>query len=203
MRFWFCLTFTLACSAVACSPETRCGGKLYYDGTSCRPCPANAEFDDGVCVCKDSEYYEFVDNACKLIDGAMPPEDEPARDGGAAAASCSDYCDFQEKCIANNGIAAAALSDVVKGLKADDPDACTSACEDDTGGSGEDNAVVACFEAGRGAAMCEGDQTATGLGGAIMLMGSCCKGKSDALCKSICAALKANAAVGGMIDFCP
>jgi hypothetical protein len=188
----------------ACAPEKKCGGELYFDGRSCRLCPDDAKFENHTCVCNEAEFYEFADDRCMLKDGAMPPVEEPEEDSGTtpAAAGCSDYCDFAKVCVADNPIASAALSDVVTGLKADDSKGCQTACETDTGGPGTADPVVACFAAGRSTAGCENEPTQAGFGGAIKLMGSCCKGQSSELCKSICAVLTANALLKNSITFC-
>ncbi|HKU41411.1 MAG TPA: hypothetical protein VJR89_24810 [Polyangiales bacterium] len=210
MRFWVYLSVALGCSITACVPEEKCGGDLYYDGVSCRKCPDDAKLKGDTCVCDESEYYEFKDNKCTLKKGAMPPEetvDAGMSDGGGSGGgdgpTCGDYCEFAKGCIGDNGIAAAALSDIVKGLKADNVSSCTNACESDLGGDGSSDPVVACIEAGRAKAACEGDSTQAGLMGAFGLLGDCCKGKtSHKLCKSICAPLLANPLTKNSVTFC-
>jgi hypothetical protein len=197
--------FSLLCAVVSgCAPEPKCGGALYSDpaSTNCRPCPKDSTFKNGTCVCKDP--YEFVNNRCELMDGAVieTPDTGPA---SSVAATCGDYCDFVNVCIGTNAIAQAALKDIVTGLHADDTDtaACESSCKSDTGGDGSSDPVVACIEAGRMAAACAGDSTQTGLGGAIKLLGDCCRpNKIDMLCMSICKVLTSNALVKDQIDFC-
>ena len=198
------LMFSVACTA--CNPEPRCGGQLYYDSLTenCRRCPKDSTFKSGTCVCKDQ--YEFVDGNCVLMDGAvLPPPDAGDDDTGApsAASNCSDYCEFNKLCFADNALAAAALNDLVSGLKANDTPACVAACNTDTGGDGSMDPVVACIAAGRKQAACSDDDTQTGLGAAISLQGECCRSRqSAAICKSICAVLGASPYVKDEIDFC-
>jgi hypothetical protein len=169
---------------------------------SCRPCPKTSVFANGTCVCKDQ--YEFVNDACVLMDGAVLPTPDAGEDSGTpTAASCNDYCQFTKVCIADNALAAAALNQVVSGLKADDMPACVMACKADTGGDGSGDPVVACVQAGREQAACADDDTQAGLGGAIKLMGDCCRSRqSAAMCKSICAGLGASPLVKPQLDFC-
>jgi hypothetical protein len=57
--------------------------------------------------------------------------------------------------------------------------------------------------AGRDAAQCAGLGTQDALTGALSLLGNCCRPHpSDALCKSICKTLKANALTANSVDFC-
>jgi hypothetical protein len=155
-------------------------------------------------MCKDQ--YTFVHNKCMLMDGAVieVPDAGPAIEAGMSTAKCSDYCDFAKVCIGDSALAKAALADIVSGLHADAPAACTSSCMSDLGGDGSSDPVVACVEAGRAAAACAGDSTQAGLGGAIGLLGDCCRPRmNNALCKSICKPFKANVLVSSMVDFCP
>jgi hypothetical protein len=198
-----------------CAPEQKCSGKQYYDPVivGCRLCPMDATFKNGTCECKGGS--EFVKNRCVLLDGAVleTPDtgtadtgtaDTGAADTGAAdTATCETYCDFAKVCLGENTLAAAALPDVITGLHADDTAACTSSCKSDLGREGAGDPVVACVEAGRDEAACAGDSSQAGLSGAFMLLADCCRPRRDnALCKSICKPLKANALVAGMVDFC-
>jgi hypothetical protein len=200
----FLLMLGVVCTA--CDPQPRCGGVLYYDPvtTNCVACPKDAPFKDGSCVCKDQ--YEFVNNKCVLMDGAVLPIPDAGDEDSAASAnagSCNGYCEFTKQCFADNALAAAALNDLVTGLKASDTPACIAACKSDTGGDGSMDPVVACIEAGRTQAACANDDTQTGLGGAITLLGDCCRSKqSNKLCKSICAGFAASPLVKDRVDFC-
>ena len=194
--------------ATGCAPEKKCSGVLYYDPASysCLPCPKNSTFKDGTCECKDQ--YEFVNNRCELKDGAvieMPDAGMSAADSSMAGASgsCADYCGFANECIGRNTIASTALKEVVSGLHADDTAACTSNCESVLGADASKDPVISCFGAGRATAMCAGNDTQDGLANAFALVGECCgTRKSNALCKSICSALKSNSIVASMVDFC-
>jgi hypothetical protein len=196
--------------ASGCTPEERCSGKQYFDSAAyiCRLCPMGTTFKNGTCKCKDQ--YEFVDNRCVLMDGAVietpdaGTEDSGAADTAAPAAlSCMDYCDFAKSCIGDNGLAKAALSDVVSGLHADDAAACTSNCKSELGDGEASDPVVACIEAGREAAACAGDSSQTAIAAAFTLLADCCRPRQEnALCKSICVPLKANPLTSGMVDFC-
>jgi hypothetical protein len=195
--------------AGSCAPKQKCSGTQYYDPEvlTCRPCPKTATFKDGTCECKDP-LFTFVNNKCMLMDGAVI--EEPADAGGdteggmMSTATCADYCDFAKVCVGDNALAKAALSDIVKGLHADDPAACTMSCEADLGGDGSGDPVIACIEAGRAAAMCAGNSTQAGLAGGISLIGDCCRPHmTNGLCKSICKTMKANTIIASMVDFCP
>jgi hypothetical protein len=194
-----------------CAPKEKCGGVHYYDPdtVSCRPCPKTATFKDGTCECKDP-LYTFANNKCVLMDGAVPEEPEdsgPPPDSGMTTGStpnCGSYCEFAKVCIGDNTLAQAALSDIVKGLHADDPAACKSSCESDLGGDGSGDPVIACIDAGQEAAACAGNSTQAGLAGGITLLGDCCRPHmTNGLCKSICKTMKANALISSMVDFCP
>lgn len=196
----------------ACEPSQRCTGELYFDPDtfSCNECPKNTSFENGSCVCNDSN-YEFAGNRCMLKDGAMPEpmggdEDSGVADSGtttgASRPSCSDYCSFLKGCFADNSLAAV-LGDIISGLHADDPEACASSCQADTGGDGTDSAVIACIQNGRQAAMCDDDPSQAGLESGFGLLGDCCgSAKSDPLCISACAPLKASPLTSSMVDFC-
>lgn len=193
-------------SLLACAPEDKCGGQLYYDPatTNCRRCPMNAMFKDGSCVCTKDKYV-FENNMCVLMDGAVPdkPMDEDSGKAGGGGPSCSDYCDFAKSCVGENSLAAAALKDIVMGLHADDTDACTSACKKDVGGDGSMDPVVACITKGVDDAMCVDNPTQAGITGAFTLIGQCCgPNKDNMLCKSICATLKANSLVSAQVTYC-
>lgn len=187
----------------SCQPEEKCSGELYWDPVeyACRTCPKNATFKDGSCDC--AEPYEFTKGVCVLRDGAVIEEPDAGMMAGGDA-SCATYCDFANVCIGENGLAMSALSDIVTGLHADNKAACTNACMSDLGGDGASDPVVACVEAGRDAAMCADMDSQEALGGAMMLVGDCCRTRpNNALCKSICKTLKANALVASMLDYCP
>ena len=181
---------------VACEPAEKCSGDLYFDGRNCRPCPDDASFENGSCVCDDDARYRFRNHRCELRPGVEP---EPEVDAGAP--SCDDYCGFATSCIGGNAIVMAALSDIVDGLHANDPAECRSACEDDSSADGGDE-VLACFRAGRDAADCADDDTQAGITRAFTLVRECCAGKSGGLCASICETLLANELVSPMIEFC-
>jgi hypothetical protein len=180
----------------ACAPDEKCSGELYYDGRNCRPCPDDATFEDGRCVCDDSERYRFVSGSCQLRPGA-----EPAPEPDAGMSSCASYCEFVTGCVGGNPVATGALPSVVAGLHAGDAGECESACEADLAADGGEE-VLACFHAGRSEADCEVDDTPAGIQRAFELVSECCAGKSEGLCASICAALTSNAIVANMIDFC-
>ena len=185
----------------ACEPDEKCSGELYYDGRNCRACPEDASFEDGRCVCDDSERYRFVarpsaPGRCELRPGAEP---EPEVDAGMS--SCASYCEFVTGCVGGNSLATGALPDVVAGLHASDADECESACEGDTAADGGEE-VLACFHAGRSEASCEDDDSQAGIQRAFELVDECCAGKSEGLCASICDALTSNMLVASMIDFC-
>ena len=200
MRSFLILTsFTLALTA--CEPSEKCSGELYYEGRNCRPCPDDATFKNGRCVCDDSERYRFVvvsglPGSCELRPGAEPP---PEPDAGMS--SCASYCEFVTGCVGGSSVATGALPDVVAGLHASDADECESACEGDTAADGGDE-VLACFHAGRSEADCEDDDSPAGIQRAFELVSECCTGKSEGLCASICDTLTSNMLVAGMIDFC-
>jgi hypothetical protein len=206
----------------SCDPEKKCGGKLYYDPSvvACRKCPPDSTFKAGTCKCKSG--YEFVDNHCSLMDGAVietadagmsidatagdagGDAGEDAAMGGGTGPTCVDYCDFAKVCLGDNSLAVGVLPDVVSGLHADNKAACKTSCEKDLGGNGQSSAVVACIEAGRGKAACAGDSTQVGLLGAFTLIGDCCKpAPEDGLCKSLCKTFKANALASSQATFCP
>jgi hypothetical protein len=186
--------------ALACEPEDKCSGELYYNGTSCQACPADAMFEDEHCVCIDSERYEFEAGACVLkADASLPSEP----DAGPSAAACGDYCEFMQTCIGANPLAQAGLGDVVEALHADDPVACASSCQELTDSEADENVVLACIEQGREDAACAGDETQAGLTAAFTLIGTCCTDRTDdPLCREICEALTANAFVGDSAEFC-
>jgi hypothetical protein len=192
---------------VSCAPSTKCGGELYYDAVmgTCRPCPSNARFAAGTCVCNDERV--FTNHRCELRDGSMPAGDD---DGGAgangdaapAADGCSSYCDFIHVCLGGNTLATNFLPEVISGLHADDPTACTQSCDRAESGSAP-SPLATCVEAGRNAAMCAGDTTQTGLQNSIMLLAQCSRSNSsDPLRKLICDGLTKSAQVASNLDFC-
>jgi hypothetical protein len=217
MRVRLSASIVLLCSlAASCAPKEKCSGTLYYDpvNESCRECPKTATFKGGTCRCKSG--YAFKNDRCELKDssGLETPDSSTSSmdDSGGpnlpdssmpSGPSCAEYCDFAKLCIGDNTLAAGALPDIVAGLHAKDTSACASACQSDLGGSGANNPVVTCIDSGRDAAMCAGDSSQTALAGAIGLVADCCRtNQADALCKSICKTLKANALIAGMVDFC-
>jgi hypothetical protein len=180
----------------------KCNGTLYYDPTTdnCRACPKDTTFKNGTCECKDQ--YEFANNRCALMDGAVV--EVPDAGMSETALSCGDYCAFANSCVGMNDIAKLALSDIITGLHADDTSACASHCADVIGGDGSDDPIVQCIAAGAASTGCANDATRDGLTKTIGLVGTCCKPAADnALCKSICTTLKANATIASSIDFCP
>jgi hypothetical protein len=209
------LTLSVLCLLVgsaACVPDAKCGGPLYYDPSTrtCRPCPKDSTASNGTCTCQ--KMYEFVSDRCvpregavaETTDAAAETTDATAESDASSKAGCGDYCSFAKVCIGDNAVAAAALADVVSGLKANDPPACRMACDSDLAGDGSSDLVVQCISAGRAGAACAGDSTQTGLTGAITLVGDCCRSRSSArLCVSICKVLKANSLLTSRIDFCP
>jgi hypothetical protein len=223
----------LLVGSAACVPDAKCGGPLYYDPSTrtCRPCPKDSTASNGTCTCQ--KMYEFVSDRCvpregavaettdaaaettdaaaettdaaaETTDAAAETTDATAESDASSKAGCGDYCSFAKVCIGDNAVAAAALADVVSGLKANDPPACRMACDSDLAGDGSSDLVVQCISAGRAGAACAGDSTQTGLTGAITLVGDCCRSRSSArLCVSICKVLKANSLLTSRIDFCP
>jgi hypothetical protein len=199
----------LAVVLMGCNPAEPCGGNNYYDADGshqCLACPEKSTRVGGTCVCNESD-YEFVNRNCVLKADAMVAEAPSSGDDSgadmAAGPTCADYCDFVNACIGENGLAMSVLTSVVTDLKADDVVACTAACEGDVGGDGSADPAVLCMVDGRAAAACEGDDTQAGLAGGLGLVGDCCKANAgNALCASICVALKANALVASMVDFC-
>lgn len=212
MRLGFCTLLLLSTAAVGCQPGTKCSGQQYYDPVFeiCNVCPMGSTFGDGTCQCK--EPYAFTSGRCVLRDGAVvetPDSGSSATDGSTedeppAAPGCKDYCAFSKACFGDNQLAQSVVPDIISGIHADDTAACTSSCQDDLGNDGSDDQAIACVEAGREAAGCENDDTDTGLIQWLTLMGDCCRPyPEDAVCKSLCAALKPNPLVRAMADFCP
>jgi hypothetical protein len=206
----------LCAVAGSCAPENECGGDRYYDKASalCFSCPMDATFKSGTCKCKDSK-YEFKNRRCVPKAGEMEepmdaglldagkPSDEDTGMSMPAGASCADYCSFAKACIGDNAVAKAALATIITGIHADDVAACTANCQSELETDGSGDPAIACIEAGREAAMCAGDNTQAGLASGMMLVADCCRPhKSNALCKSICAPLKANPLTATMVDFC-
>lgn len=208
MRVRLSASLIVLCAvAGGCAPETKCSGEQIYDSVAelCRVCPMTATFKNGTCKCKDS--YEFVNMRCVLMDGAMIETPDSGSDdsgtGSSASVACTEYCDFAKSCLGDNTLAQSALPDIVMGLHADSVAACTSNCKKVLGGEGSGDPTIACIEAGREAAACDGDTSQVGLAGAMMLVGDCCRPRQDnALCKSICEPLKANSITASMNDFC-
>ena len=194
-----------------CQPTDRCSGTLYFDEPSdtCRTCPKGATFSGGTCQCMPQ--YEFKNNVCVLMDGAVvEPPDAGASDGGAAtdaaapaANGCNDYCDFNKVCFGQNPLAQQVLPDIVSGIHADDTAACSSSCKDNLGNDGAGDPVIACIQDGRDSAGCANDTTQNGLLAWFSLISSCCGAHpKDAVCKSLCDSLKSNALASGMATFC-
>ena len=73
MRMNLGMCLLLVGAALACAPKDECNGALYYDSVtfSCRPCPKDGTFKNGVCKCKAS--YDLVSGRCVLMAGATPP----------------------------------------------------------------------------------------------------------------------------------
>lgn len=197
--------------AGSCAPEDKCSGDRYFDEPSglCFSCPMDATLKNGTCKCKDK--YEFKNRRCVLKagetedpkDAGMMQEEDDAGMPPPAATSCSDYCSFANSCIGKSTLATAALPDIVTGLHADDAAQCTDSCQSELGNDGSSDPVVACIEAGREAADCEGKSTQQSLTSALMLVADCCRPHRDnALCMSICVPLKANPLTATTIDFC-
>ncbi len=142
---------------------------------------------------------EYDGRSCVRAEKPKPDAGADDEDAGSGEPDCATYCRFANECIGQNSLAMAGLSDVIDALDADDPAACAAACNSDSEASDEE--VLACFHAGRREAACEeGSQPA--LERAIGLIGECCGGEDAPLCRSICAALTANATVASRIDFC-
>jgi hypothetical protein len=190
--------------SASCAPSRKCGGELYYDAVNgtCRPCPSNARFQAGTCVCNDERVFQ--DHRCQLPDGAMPvPGDDDAgsdRAAAAAADGCSRYCDFIHVCLGGNTLATNFLPDLITGLHADDTAACAQRC-----GRAESapSPIAACVEAGRDAAKCAGDTTQTGLQNSIMLLAQCSRASpGDPLRQLICDGLTQSPQVASQLDFC-
>lgn len=196
------LALSVLLMSVGCEPSPKCGGELTYDSVNgtCRPCPSNARFEAGQCVCNDDRV--FHDYRCDLRDGAMPmPDDDAGSSYAGAADGCSHYCDFIHVCLGGNTLATNFLPQVIAGLHADDPTACATSCAQ----AERDNAspLAACVQAGRNTAMCAGDTTQTGLQNGIMLLAQCSReSPSDPLRKLICDGLTQSAQVASNLDFC-
>lgn len=199
----------LVAVAASCAPEDKCSGELIYDSVEnvCRACPKESTYKNDACKCKSG--YAFEDFRCvKNDDGMVDPKDAGGNEDDAGmmtggAASCADYCSFANSCVGKNTLATAALPDIVMGLHADDQAECTDSCQSSLGNDGSTDPVVACIDAGREAAACEGKTTQASLTSALMLVADCCRPrKSNALCKSICAPFKANPLTASMADFC-
>jgi hypothetical protein len=218
MRIPSSAALVLLCAMTgSCAPEEKCSGDRYFELASdlCFSCPMDAVLKNGTCKCKDSK-YEFKNRRCVLKDGeTVEPKDAGTPMDGSmmseedtgtsmpAGPTCADYCGFAKACIGDNMLAKAALPTIITGIHADNVGACTDNCESELGNDGSSDPVVACIEAGRDAAKCAGDNTQTGLASGLMLVADCCRPRKDnALCKSICAPLKANTLTAGMVDFC-
>jgi hypothetical protein len=189
-------------TSASCAPSTKCGGELYYDSVmgTCRPCPTNARFEAGTCVCNDDRV--FTNHRCDLRDGAMPAADDDAGSTGAGAADgCSQYCDFIHICLGGNTLATNFLPQVIAGLHADDPMACAQSC--DRAESHDASPLAACVEAGRNTAMCAGDSTQTGLQNGITLLAQCARANpTHPLRTLICEGLTQSEQVASNLDFC-
>jgi hypothetical protein len=217
MRILSSAALVMLCAiAGSCAPEDKCAGDRYYEKATalCFACPMDATFKNDTCKCKDSK-YEFKNRRCVLKDGeTVEPKDAGMKDAEMmseddtgvsmpAGPTCADYCGFVKACIGENMLAMAALPAIITGIHADDVAECTESCQDDLGNDGSSDPVVACIASGQEAAMCAGDDTEGGLTAGLMLVGDCCKPhKSNALCKSICAPLKANPLTASRVDFC-
>jgi hypothetical protein len=201
------LLFALA----SCYPDKECSGELVFDETMalCFSCPAGAKYKNDTCECMAG--YEFIGLRCVLMEGAVPatPDagDSSASDGGTDAAAyegagCKDYCSFATTCIGGNAYAGA-LPTLVMGLHADNAGECESGCKSDLGSTEATDPALACLVAGKDAVMCDDPNPQTGLEKSFGLLGQCCAPNlSSELCKSICAALKADPNTKNTIKFC-
>jgi hypothetical protein len=195
-RLLTCLTL-LGALSTACSPENKCGGALYFDAenVSCRPCPSDARFEAGSCVCQNDRVFE--NHRCVARDGAV--DDVDAAVDPALVQPCQDYCAFINVCLAENDLAVSAVPTVIAGLHADAPVECASACA----AAGGEGALATCVASGREDAACEGDDTPDGLRGALQLMADCAHAHmADPLLPVICAGLTQSPLVKDQIDFC-
>jgi hypothetical protein len=186
--------------SAGCEPTHKCGGQLYYDpiNSSCRPCPKNARFEAGSCVCPEAQ--RFVEHRCIAASQANDPEQGDAGGiEGSAALGCTTYCDFVKQCFADNELVRSALQDVLEGLYADMSEACVRRC---SGASGAEQPIARCLEERRAEAACEASGQ-EGLKGAITLMAECCRGNpEDPLRGQICEGLTSSPLVAEQIDFC-
>lgn len=197
--------------ASGCAPKDKCGSEQrFYEPVSelCFDCPKNSTLQNGTCVCNDDK-YEFKNRNCVLKDGetvdagTKPEDDSGTGSTSGSGASCSDYCDFAKSCIGNNTLAQSALPTIISGLHADDAAACTASCQSDLGNEGSGDPVIACIKAGSDGVMCEGGGSQQTLTDGLSLVGDCCTpNKSNALCKAICATLKANPLTANAVMFC-
>lgn len=210
MRIILLVALMVLCAGASCAPEKKCSGELVYDEVTdaCAPCPKDAPFKDGTCICPAG--YDYVDYLCKLNADAMVMQMDmedagamPDAGGAYQGATCQDYCSFMNTCIGMNSLAGA-LGTVSADLHADDPAACTSSCQSELGSGETSNAAVACMSAEKANPMCGDPNPQTGLTTAFGVIGECCLTRpSDPLCKSICKPLKASPIFSTMVPFCP
>lgn len=193
-----------------CIPDKPCAGELVYDDPSglCYDCPKEAKYKNGTCECPEGSTY--ANQVCVKGDAGTPPDSGAAsNDAGADAMTayesmnCKGYCSFVGTCVGENAYAGA-LSDVVKGLHADDAATCESSCKGDVGSTEATEPALVCFEAGRGSAMCDDPNPQMGLKNTFTLIGTCCgPNPTSKLCQSICKTLKANPNIASMVPYCP
>jgi hypothetical protein len=210
MQIKLLLLLIVLCTCISCAPKQKCSGALVFDDTvdSCTPCPKDATFKDGTCICKAG--YNYVNLRCVKADaGMMETEDAgptQSPDSGmmtsGGGASCQDYCSFSNECIGMNALAGA-LGSLAADLHAEDTATCKTSCQSELGSMESSSAALTCFKSSD-RSMCKDPNPQNGLKAAFGVIEECCGTRtSDPLCKSICTTLKASPLVGSMITFCP